>query len=194
MLRTSIEELPVSITASDTELSCETDFRVWVRVSLIIEDKQIPDEAKLPIICQYIGLDLRHFEGTAEDLWTGIFSFYNAEAEPKGTDASPSKGIAYKFDYDWWLIYAAFQQQYHINLLKANLHWFEFKALLDGLGEDTLFISVVQARLKDTSKLKGEEKAQAEKAKRYWKVPEEDDVNERDPHEIEAELLARIKE
>lgn len=192
MLRTSIEELPVSITASNVELSCATDFRVWVRVGLIIDDKQIPDETKLPIICQYLGLDLRNYDGSAEDLWAGIFSFYNLEKEIKETEGSTPKETAYRFDYDWWLIYSAFQQQYRINILKADLHWFEFKALLDGLADDTLFIRVVQARLKDTSKLKGEERTQAEKAKRYWRVPDDEYVNERDPHEIEAELLAKL--
>ena len=64
--------------------------------------------------------------------------------------------------------------------------------LLDGLTEQTQFIKVVQARLRDTSKLKGEEKTQAEKLKRYWKVPDDNAQEERDPHEIEAELLAKI--
>ena len=84
------------------------------------------------------------------------------------------------------------EQQYGINLLKEDLHWFEFRALLDGLTEQTQFIKVVQARLRDTSKLKGEEKTQAEKLKRYWKVPDDSAQEERDPHEIEAELLAKL--
>lgn len=192
MLAISQEELPTRITADDLEIPVSADFRSWIKADLILKDRQIPKEAKLPVICQYIGLDLTDLDVTIPDLWAGIFKFYMCEQEPRGEAVSSSRATAYRFDCDWWLIYAAFIQQYGINLLRADLHWFEFMALLDGLTEQTQFIKVVQARLRDTSKLKGEEKAQAEKLKRYWRVPDDSAQEERDPHEIEAELLAKI--
>lgn len=192
MLAISQEELPTRITADDLEIPVSADFRSWIKADLILKDRQIPKEAKLPVICQYIGLDLTDLDVTIPDLWAGIFKFYMCEQEPRGEAVSSSSATAYRFDCDWWLIYAAFIQQYGINLLTADLHWFEFRALLDGLTEQTQFIKVVQARLRDTSRLKGEEKAQAEKLKRYWKVPDDSAQEERDPHEIEAELLAKI--
>ena len=192
MLAISQEELPTRIIADDLEIPVSADFRSWIKADLIMKDRQIPKEAKLPVICQYIGLDLSRLNVTIPDLWAGIFKFHMCEQEPRGEVASDSSATAYRFDCDWWLIYAAFIQQYGINLLTADLHWFEFRALLDGLTEQTQFIKVVQARLRDTSRLKGEEKAQAEKLKRYWKVPDDSAQEERDPHEIEAELLAKI--
>lgn len=192
MLAISQEELPTRIIADDLEIPVSADFRSWIKADLIMKDRQIPKEAKLPVICQYIGLDLSRLNVTIPDLWAGIFKFYMCEQEPRGEAVSTSSATAYRFDCDWWLIYAAFIQQYRINLLTADLHWFEFRALLDGLTEQTQFIKVVQARLRDTSKLKGEEKAQAEKLKRYWKVPDDSAQEERDPHEIEAELLEKI--
>lgn len=192
MLAISQEELPTRIIADDLEIPVSADFRSWIKADLIMRDRQIPKEAKLPVICQYIGLDLSRLDVTIPDLWAGIFKFYMCEQEPRGEVTSDSRATAYRFDCDWWLIYAAFIQQYGINLLTADLHWFEFRALLDGLTEQTQFIKVVQTRLRDTSRLKGEEKAQAEKLKRYWKVPDDSAQEERDPHEIEAELLAKI--
>lgn len=194
MLHLSIRELPASVTAANQELSVSADFRDWIRADLIMRDTQIPEEAKLPLLCQYIGLDIASYQGDAMDLWAGIFSFYTCQQQARPETGGTSKEIAYRFDYDWWLIYAAFKQQYNINLLTAELHWFEFKALLDGLGEETQFVKVVQARLRDTSKLKGEEKQQAERLKRYWRVPSEEAETERDPHEIEAELLAKLQD
>lgn len=192
MLAISQEELPTRIIADDLEIPVSADFRSWIKADLIMKDRQIPKEAKLPVICQYIGLDLSRLDVTIPDLWAGIFKFYMCEQEPRGEAVSANSATAYRFDCDWWLIYAAFVQQYGINLLTADLHWFEFRALLDGLTEQTQFIKVVQARLRDTSRLKGEEKAQAEKLKRYWKVPDDSAQEERDPHEIEAELLAKL--
>lgn len=194
MLRLSLSELPTSIAAGEQEIEVSADFRDWIKVDLVIHDTQIPEETKLPIVCQYIGIDLSRAIWNAEDLWMGIFSFYSAEKIIKDTtdSAKVSNEIAYRFDYDWWLIVAAFRQQYGINLLTVSLHWFEFKALLEGLTDQTQFIKVVQMRLRDVSKLKGDDRRQAEEAKRYWRVPSEDSVDERDPRDIEAELLAKI--
>lgn len=191
MLAISEESLTTSLTVSELKVPVSTDFRDWIKADLILRDRQIPEEAKLPVICQYIGLDLTHLNVSTPDLWDGIFNFYTCEQEPKA-DIATSNEIAYRFDCDWWLIYAAFQQQYGLDLMRVNLHWFKFKALMDGLTDQTQFIKVVQARLRDTSKLKGEEKTQAEKLKRYWRISDESTSNERDPHEIEAELLAKI--
>lgn len=195
MLQLSTRELPASITADNQEWPVSADFRSWIRADLIMRDAQIPEEAKLPLLCQYLNLDISEYEGSGEDLWGGIFLFYTCQQQAKpDVGGNGSNATAYRFDYDWWLIYAAFKQQYNINLLTAELHWFEFKALLDGLTEETQFIKVVQARLRDTSKLKGEEKQQAEKLKRYWSVPSDEVQTERDPHDIEAELLSRLQD
>ena len=54
----------------------------------------------------------------------------------------------FSFTQDAPYIYAAFRQTYGINLLeeRGKLHWWEFNALLQGLGEDTRFVQIVQIR------------------------------------------------
>ena len=44
------------------------------------------------------------------------------------------------------LIYAAFLQQYGIDLADSELHWHKFRALLDGLTEDTQLVKVMRYR------------------------------------------------
>lgn len=195
MLQLTADELPVSVDIADHSYPISVDFRDWIRVDLILKDPEIPEATKLPIICQFIGPELLMTQEPPEDLWAGIFSFYTCNRpykEPPVTGTNDR--TAYRFDKDWWLLYAAFRQQYGINLLTARLHWFEFRALMDGLTEDTQFIQVVQIRTRDTSKLKGEEKRQADRMERYWRIEDTAQDEERDPTEIEAELLAKIKD
>lgn len=54
----------------------------------------------------------------------------------------------FSFSQDAPYIYAAFRQTYGINLLeeRGKMHWWEFNALLQGLGEDTRFVQIVQIR------------------------------------------------
>lgn len=63
----------------------------------------------------------------------------------------------FDFAYDAELIYAAFLQQYHIDLCKTDMHWWKFRALLAGLSDETHFVKVVQYRSMDISKIKDKE-------------------------------------
>lgn len=65
----------------------------------------------------------------------------------------------YSYQQDAGIIYASFLQDYGIDLVdqQGSLHWDKFRALLDGLSDETPFQKVVRIRMTDTSKLEGEE-------------------------------------
>ena len=56
----------------------------------------------------------------------------------------------FSFTQDAPYIYAAFRQQYGIDLLaeRGKLHWWAFNALLKGLTADTQFVRILQIRQK----------------------------------------------
>ena len=65
----------------------------------------------------------------------------------------PSKGSgekAFDFVQDSALIYAAFMQAYHIDLIEeqGKLHWWKFQSLLNGLPSNTRFSEIVSIRTK----------------------------------------------
>ena len=63
------------------------------------------------------------------------------------------------FDVDQWRIYAAFLNQYGIDLNTTKMHWFTFMGLLSNLNECS-FLHVMEIRNKKiTSKMTKEEKA-----------------------------------
>lgn len=186
-------DLPKSISVDGKDYPILADFRTWVRVDSIIRDNAIPEELKLPVICRAIGLDLFHFNGDQTDLWQALKGFYFCGKQPKESHAKTNGRQGYRFDYDMDLIYAAFRQQYNIDLLEAELHWFEFKALFNALNDQTMMVRVIGYRTRDISSLKGEERKQAQELERFYRLPDDESIEkERTPQEIEAELLARI--
>ena len=194
MLWLERSDLPTNLDVNGQIYDINTDFRTWVRVECILQDKAIVDELKLPIICRTLGLFDFPIE-EQEALWEAIMGFYFCGKKPKETFTNTNGKQGYRFDYDMDLIYAAFLQQYNINLLGAKLHWFEFMALFNGLTDETMLVRIIGYRTRDISKLKGEEKKQAQRLERYYRLPEQEGIEkEKSPEEIEAELLARLNE
>ena len=90
----------------------------------------------------------------------------------QGNTAKPIK--YYSFTQDAEAIYSSFMEQYGINLLheKQRMHWDEFKALFAGLNEKTYMSRIIQIRMRDTSKLEGQELTDAINAQQYYELDE----------------------
>lgn len=70
-------------------------------------------------------------------------------------------------------LYASFIQAYGINLIKeqGKLHWYEFKALLNGLPEDTIIKQIIHIRSYEPSKHDSEEyKKQMEDLQDFYRL------------------------
>lgn len=94
----------------------------------------------------------------------------NTQAE-QGT-SSRSKQI-YSFTHDAPLICAAFLAQYGIDLTKADLHWWLFRALFEGLTDENKICKVMEIRSVDLSKIKDkEQKAHYRRLKRIYRLPD----------------------
>lgn len=89
--------------------------------------------------------------------------FYRCGRERRsapGSSARPKRG--YCFVQDAPLLYAAFRQQYGIDLRRTrslDLHWWEFLALFESLSEDTKMAKVMYWRTCDTKGMGKEQKA-----------------------------------
>lgn len=65
-------------------------------------------------------------------------------------------------------------QQYNIDLNKIKyMHWWKFKALFEGLNENTQIVKIMGYRAMDITKIKDkEEKARYKKLKRMYQLPD----------------------
>lgn len=188
-----LENLPKSLKIGETDYPIRTDFRTWIKVESILKDNNIHDSFKLPMIYTICDLFCENDDISDENtdaIYDGIFSFWRMY-KPINKKARITHEIAYDYDVDFDLIVAAFKQQYDINLFNADMHWFEFKALFDGLGESTIFKRVVGYRTVDLSKVPKEQRKEYAELKDFYRIKTEI-VNKKTPQEIESELLAKV--
>lgn len=194
----AIRNLPKSIRIKRNSYRLRTDFRTWIDVERILMDDNIPPNFKIYVMSNNLDLFFGNediFDEPMDALMSGILSFWrlfksddkSAEKHKTNTD------IAYDYDEDYDLICAAFMQQYGINLRRARLHWFEYKSLFDGLTRETQFVKIVGYRTTDINKLPKEQRKEARHLKELYAI-RKNQPPKRTQKEIEAELLAKLKE
>ena len=86
--------------------------------------------------------------------------------------SSKPEGPAYSFEHDSNYIYAAFYEQYGIDLQKEDMHWWKFRALFTSLGENVHFVKIMGYRsIKITSAMSKEQRSFYEKMKKLYALP-----------------------
>lgn len=152
-----IDSLPTTVTVDGREYPIRSDFRIGILFEQLIKDKSIDNKSKLNMI-----LDLYFDEKpqNVEEAFNQILEFYQCGKKPKkqATGNARAKKIQsdiYDFDYDDGYIYAAFLEQYGIDLNEVEyLHWWKFRALFRALKEDCEFVKIMGYRSVDLSKVK----------------------------------------
>lgn len=185
-----IDLVPKTITIDNKEYEINSDFRTSILFELLMQDKSIKDNDKI-----YLALEL-YYPNIPDDinsaiekmLWFYICGKDLITSKRKGKGKSDIK--IYSFEYDDDYIYAAFMDQYGIDLQDIKyLHWWKFKAMFKSLKEDTEIVKIMRYRSMDLSKIKDKnEKAYYKKMQGLYKIPISKDEQEK-LEEIERALL-----
>lgn len=185
-----IDLVPKTITIDNKEYEINSDFRTSILFELLMQDKSIKDNDKI-----YLALEL-YYPNIPDDinsaiekmLWFYRCGKYLITSKRKGKGKSDIK--IYSFEYDDDYIYAAFMDQYGIDLQDIKyLHWWKFKAMFKSLKEDTEIVKIMRYRSMDLSKIKDKnEKAYYKKMQELYKIPISKDEQEK-LEEIERALL-----
>ena len=84
-----------------------------------------------------------------------------------------SKGPAWVFTQDAPYIYAAFKEQYGMDLTeKESLHWWKFMVLFGSLGEDTKMSKIMYYRQVNTSGMSKAHRAFINEMKKHFQIRE----------------------
>lgn len=163
------KKLPKQVVVEGEVLPVYTDFRRWMQLENLLFESKGDFITKIPTILQLCYPELPK---TLEQAISGIALFYSG-----GTTVGKGKGGTqkrlYSFLQDGALIYAGFYQQYGIDLMVEDLHWWQFKALLTGLSEQTKLMKVMHYRAVDTTSLENpEEKRFYRKMKEIYRLPD----------------------
>lgn len=127
MIDLTRKSLPNTITVNGRAFSVYTDFRVWLRFELSLAEHRGKD----PLPIEYLFKNERPYFCQISDLLKFARPERVLPRPVRGTSSNVSV-LDFKIDSD--LIYAAFMQQYGIDLIDIpELHWHKFLALLQGL-------------------------------------------------------------
>lgn len=166
-------DLPDTITVDGADYLIRTDFREWIKFELLMLDPDIPPGIKSELI-----KDIVFQESPPQDYDSGgfILWFYrcgkDSQSTSKGSRSIKKAGHIYSFEYDDLYIYAAFWEQYGIDLSSIPyMHWWRFKALFLGL-HDTKFNSIMEYRSTEiTSSMSQERKKQIKIMQDLYRLP-----------------------
>lgn len=180
-----LDALPSAIEVDGHEIEIDTDFRTAIRFTQLMQDGSVPDDVKIELaLYAFIGDEPIYDVKTAmeELLW-----FYRCGADDRRTrsaDRADGSTAAKVFDYehDAALIYAAFMQQYGIDLQTVDhMHWWRFKALFSGLSKQTEFSRVVGYRsIRIDSSMSPEQVRHYRRLKEYYALPDMRTEDEKD--------------
>ena len=153
-----------------------TDFRISMLFELLMQDKELTKEEK---IIQSLQLYYPNFN-EIKDFKTAINNilwFYSGGKELANSNErknTRNNKQIYNYEFDAEYIYSAFMQEYKIDLQDIeSLHWWKFKALFNGLTEETQFVKIMGYRTIDISKIKNKkEKKRYKELQRLYALPD----------------------
>ena len=145
----------------------DTDYQTGIMISQCLADESLSDVEKFYIAAWLL------FPTDSKPDNEGIGKAINWYMTDFLHDNYPEKkrnDIVMDWDIDQWRIYAAFWSQYHIDLNRSKMHWFQFMGLLTNL-EECAFTRVMDIRQKEiTSKMSPEEKKVYRNAKKIYEI------------------------
>lgn len=137
--------LPDSVYVGSLRYVINTDYRYVFMFEQVMRDNTITDEEKTRTILelfygeQYI-VDFN--EAVDQILW-----FHRCGKEiVKRKDDEQKAEIIYDFEEDADYIYSSFLECYGIDLTEVRMHWWKFKALFNGLSEETMMKKIMHYR------------------------------------------------
>ena len=143
-----IGELAEKVDIDGEEIEINTDFRNVLLYFRALKDEELEEAEKLEIA-------MRLFFKTMPKNIEEAIKYINEEyivclnrKKIKGCVRvkDPKEKAVFDFEQDGTLIYVSFMQEYGIDLRKEKMHWHVFKALFDGLGEETALRRVIEFR------------------------------------------------
>lgn len=185
-----IDLVPTSVNIENKEYEINSDFRISILFELLMQDNSVVDEDKIIQALQLYYPIIPEDVNKAIDKMLWFYRCGKDIGKSKGNGKGKSVTQIYSFDYDDDYIYAAFMDQYNIDLQDVKyLHWWKFKAMFKSLKEDNEIVKIMGYRSMDLSKIKDkEQKAYYKKMQELNKVPVSRDEQEK-LDEIEKALL-----
>lgn len=174
--------LPQAIEVGGSLYRIKTDYRYFLMLRNALKNKDIHED---DIAFMYV-------HDKPADWLAGLKAlceFMTPPQELPRRTGTETREIVVDYEIDAPYIYAAFYEQYGIDLLTARLHWYQFNALFYGL-HDTELNNIISARLYKPSGRNDEYEKTRQKQYEAWRLPQPEDS---EPDEALEDFLAELK-
>lgn len=173
----TFNRLPESTEIDGVLYQINFGYRAMMAAEIEMFREELSDEQKL-----LNALNIFYFGNIPDDMQKAVdylLWFYRCGEEEKKEAAGHRrrKGRAYCFDKDAPLIYAAFRQQYNIDLRRTPnkaLHWWEFSAMFEALDDQTKMAKVMYWRTCDLGSLSKGQRKFVEKMRNMYAIRNQD--------------------
>ncbi len=165
--------LPEDVVIDGVKYLINWDFRAGMQFEDIVNsDMEDGDKLYRLLRLYYPQIPANLYEAVEQMLW-----FYRCgekeqkEEKKERYQRRDAKEPAYSFSQDSAYIYAAFKEQYGIDLTTIeNLHWWKFMALFESLGEDTKMSRIMYYRKANTSGMPNDKRAFINEMKKLYRL------------------------
>lgn len=162
MINALYEPFPEDIEADGITYPIATDFREWFCFADMLADQELSQEEKIYLMIEWL---TEPPEKITAELVNAIFGFYRAERlkpdppeddedEESDEQEQPKRPPVFDWKYDAAFILGDFRRFYNIDLLTAEMHWWEFLCLFTALPDDSQCKKRIDIRSTDLSKIK----------------------------------------
>lgn len=175
-------KLPQAVKVGGRFFAIHTDFKYFLRFRELIKDKDAP-------IKNFDFMYINEIPPSRLEGIRALCEFMNPPRELPRRTGDESSEIVLDYDADAPYIYAAFLEQYGIDLIDTRLHWYKFLALLHAL-HDTELNRIIAARLWKPNGKNSEYEKHQQKQYEAWRLPQPEDD---EPDEALDDFLAQLK-
>lgn len=165
-----VDIAPKSIEIDGAEVEINSDFRTAILFEQMMFDSDFPEYMKT---AQALHLFYPVIPQNVNEAFQKLLWFYSGGKVKKGGLESHSDSRFYDFEYDDDYIFAAFLQQYGIDLEAVDyLHWWKFRAMFRSLSDNCEIVKIMGYRaMKITSKMSAHERQFYSKMKKLYALP-----------------------
>ena len=173
--------LPESVEVEGSLYYIQTSFKYWFRFLELLENKKThPND-----------FDFMYKSSKPNNSQDGLLALIQFCSPPEllprfQKNEAGRKVVDYIIDADY--IYAAFLEQYNIDLILSDMHWYKFQALFKGLHETKLNEIISYRLYEHTSGKKDSYVRHMEKLRTAWELPISSDENDEDLKDFENKL------
>ena len=168
-----VDLVPTTVNIDNKEYEINSDFRTSILFELLMQDGTIEEDDKILMALQLYYPDIPENIKKAIEQMLWFYRCGKDVSSSKGNGKSKGVTQIYSFEYDDDYIYAAFLDQYNIDLQDIEyLHWWKFKAMFKALKDDNMIVKILGYRSMDLSKVKDkEQKAYYKRMQKLYEIP-----------------------